>query len=80
MKTAISLPDKLYFKAEKTAQSMGISRRQLYAKALEEYIQHHQNYKIIEKLNSIHGNFKQQEYKNTSDVNLETIRNLTKND
>ena len=35
MKTAISLPDRLYEEAEKTAQSMGIPRSQLFAKALK---------------------------------------------
>ena len=41
MKTAVSLPERLYKDAEKAAKSMGIPRSQLFAKALEEYISHH---------------------------------------
>ena len=37
MKTAVSLPDRLYEEAEKTAQAIGIPRSQLFAKALEEF-------------------------------------------
>ena len=49
MKTAISLPDTLYEDAEKTAKSMGIPRSQLFAKALEEFINHHKKESITEK-------------------------------
>jgi len=38
METAISLPDALLEKAEKTAHSMGIPRGQFLAIAVEEYI------------------------------------------
>jgi metal-responsive CopG/Arc/MetJ family transcriptional regulator len=53
MKTAISLPDTLYEEAEKTAKSMGIPRSQLFAKALEEFINHHKRENITEKYNEI---------------------------
>ncbi|MDR2717540.1 MAG: hypothetical protein LBB89_05695 [Treponema sp.] len=38
MKTAISLPDMVYFEAEKTAQNLGISRSALFLNALTEYL------------------------------------------
>jgi hypothetical protein len=57
MKTAISLPDSLYEAAEKTAQSMGLPRSQLFAKALEEFIQHHNSERITEKLNDVYSHF-----------------------
>ncbi|MBF6592857.1 MAG: hypothetical protein IVW51_00240 [Thermaceae bacterium] len=41
MKTAISLPDKTFEEGEKLAQQLRISRSELYAKALEEYIRKH---------------------------------------
>ena len=53
MKTAISLPDHLYFEAEKTAQSLGIPRSQLFAKALEEFIASHKR-EITVRLNSVY--------------------------
>jgi metal-responsive CopG/Arc/MetJ family transcriptional regulator len=37
MKTAISLPDTLYEKAEQTASYMGIPRSQLFAMALKRF-------------------------------------------
>jgi metal-responsive CopG/Arc/MetJ family transcriptional regulator len=55
MKTAISLPEKLFKLAEKTASKLGIPRSQLFARALEEYIQHHRNEYITEKLNEIYS-------------------------
>jgi predicted DNA-binding protein (UPF0251 family) len=38
MKTAISLPDVIYFEAEETARNLGISRSALYLNALSEYL------------------------------------------
>ncbi|MDO8336844.1 MAG: hypothetical protein Q7T15_01150 [Microcella sp.] len=38
MKTAISLPDELFTRAERAAASRGISRSQLYASAVARYL------------------------------------------
>lgn len=38
MKTAISLPDELFARAERAAASRGISRSQLYATAVARYL------------------------------------------
>ena len=38
VKTAISLPDELFRQAELLAKRLGIPRSQLYARALEEYL------------------------------------------
>jgi metal-responsive CopG/Arc/MetJ family transcriptional regulator len=79
MKTAISLPDTLYNDAEKIAKDMGIPRSQLFAKALEEFINHHKKDRITEKINSIY----KKELSGGDrivDVNLESLRELTKND
>lgn len=38
MKTAISLSDSLFYRAEAAAQQRGVSRSQLYAQALERYL------------------------------------------
>jgi metal-responsive CopG/Arc/MetJ family transcriptional regulator len=38
MKTAISLPDVLFRRAERTAKRLGISRSELYARALGEFL------------------------------------------
>ena len=39
MKTAISIPDSIFKEAEKAAKRLGLSRSELYARAVAEYIQ-----------------------------------------
>jgi len=80
MKTAISLPDQLYEEAEKTAQSLGIPRSQLFAKALEEFIAFHKRENITERLNRVYGRTDAIEFTEVTNVGIESIRNLTKND
>ena len=41
MKTAISIPDPLFKEAERLTKRLRIPRSQLYARALEDYIQRH---------------------------------------
>ena len=78
MKTAVSLPERLYKDAEKAAKSLGIPRSQLFAKALEEYISHHKRDRVTEKLNEIYKNSTIET--NIEEASLESIRELTKND
>jgi len=54
MKTAISIPDSIFKAAEKLAHRLGISRSELYANAVAEYIQEHQNDKLTKKLDEIY--------------------------
>ncbi len=55
MKTAISLPDVLFDQAEKLAVRLGLSRSQLYARALESFVERHDGKSITEKLNEIYA-------------------------
>ena len=80
MKTAISLPDRLYDEAEKTARSMGIPRSQLFAKALEEFIERHKRENVTERLNRVYSKVDRNELVDTSSVGLESLRGLTRND
>ena len=80
MKTAISLPDRLYEEAEKTAEIMGLPRSQLFAKALEEFIEHHKRENITEKLNNIYSHLNEKSDMLSDNVGIESMRNLTKND
>jgi len=80
MKTAISLPDSLYEAAEKTAKIMGLPRSQLFAKALEEFISHHNKENITNKYNEVYSQIKGNDFKNTETVNLHNLRELTQND
>jgi metal-responsive CopG/Arc/MetJ family transcriptional regulator len=80
MKTAISLPDTLYEDAEKTAKSMGIPRSQLFAKALEEFINHHKKESITEKYNEIYSQISSEDVSKIESVSIMNLRELTKND
>jgi metal-responsive CopG/Arc/MetJ family transcriptional regulator len=80
MKTAISLPDRLYEDAEETAKSLGIPRSQLYAKAIEEFINSHKKDKITEQLNEVYNESYDLSESMISIASLESIRELTKND
>jgi metal-responsive CopG/Arc/MetJ family transcriptional regulator len=80
MKTAISLSNSLFEKAEKTARYMGINRSRLFAIALEDYIDRHNGDTITKKLNAVYEKINPDEFKQNLDVGLESLRNLTKND
>jgi metal-responsive CopG/Arc/MetJ family transcriptional regulator len=55
MKTAISLPDDLFQSADALARRLGISRSQLFATALAEYLAKHRTRKITDRLNAVYG-------------------------
>ncbi len=80
MKTAISIPDDLFISAENTAKKLGIPRSQLFAKALEEFIQNHSKEKITEKLNEVYSNSVNKEDNSFSNVSITNLRNSLKND
>jgi len=84
MKTAISLPDTVYFKAEETAHNMGISRSALYLNALTEYLKKNNRKNITQKLNEVYADASSDDYykefEPISNSALESIRELTKND
>jgi len=80
MKTAVSLPDQLYEEAERTAQNLGIPRSQLFAKALEEFIASHKRENVTERLNRVYSNISKNEFEGISNIGIESIRNLTKDD
>ena len=81
MKTAISLPDALFENAEETAKAMGIPRSQLFAKALEEFIDHHKKELITDQLDIVYGRLINAENGDKAkEVSLDSLRELTKND
>jgi metal-responsive CopG/Arc/MetJ family transcriptional regulator len=80
MKTAISLSDSLYEKAQEMALYMGIPRSKLFAMALEEFIVKYNEKMITEKINEVYEKIDQKEFEPYLNAGLETIRNLTKND
>lgn len=55
MKTAISLPDALFEKAERLAAKLGINRSQLFARALEAFIERYDNEATTDRLNQVYS-------------------------
>jgi len=55
MKTAISIPDQIFTAAEQTAKRLGISRSELYASAVRDYVESHMAEAVTEKLNQVYS-------------------------
>lgn len=55
MKTAISLPDELFDEADEVAARIGMSRSQLYATALAEYLAKLRTGSVTARLNAVHA-------------------------
>ncbi len=56
VKTAISIDEALFREAETWAGKLEISRSQLFARAVEEYIRERENEELLRKLNEAHAN------------------------
>ncbi|MEO8593681.1 MAG: hypothetical protein ABI759_10180 [Candidatus Solibacter sp.] len=54
MKTAVSLPDDLFRLAEATARRLRVSRSELYAKAISEYLKLKDQSAITERLDDLY--------------------------
>jgi metal-responsive CopG/Arc/MetJ family transcriptional regulator len=55
MKTAISLPDDLFESADALAKRLGVSRSELYATAVAEFLAKHQHAKVTARLDQVSG-------------------------
>lgn len=54
MKTAISIPDKIFEAAERAASKLGMSRSELYVNAVREYVDRYGREDVTEKLNEVY--------------------------
>ncbi len=55
MKTAISIPDDLYRAAERAAKRLGLSRSELYRRAIGAFLEHHNDKLVTEALNEVYA-------------------------
>jgi hypothetical protein len=55
MKTAVSLPDDLFRMAEAAARKLRMSRSQLYATAIAEFLERRKTSRITERLNKVYS-------------------------
>jgi metal-responsive CopG/Arc/MetJ family transcriptional regulator len=54
MKTAISIPDKTFRKADRLARRMGVSRSELYARAVATFVETYDSDAIQKALNDVY--------------------------
>jgi len=55
MKTAISLPDELFSAADSLAERLGVSRSELYATALAEFVARYSENEITSRLDDLYA-------------------------
>jgi metal-responsive CopG/Arc/MetJ family transcriptional regulator len=55
MKTAISIPDALFEKAEQAAKELSLSRSELYARAIETFLRSLAQQDVTERLNQVYA-------------------------
>ncbi len=53
--TAISLPDELFASADALAMRLGVSRSELYATAVAEYVAKHRSEEVTARLNAVYA-------------------------
>ncbi len=55
MKTAISLPDALFKSGDTLAKRLGVSRSELYARALADFVAKHKANQFTQRLNAVYA-------------------------
>jgi len=55
MKTAISIPDPVFKTADRLAKRLGLSRSELYVRAISSYVEMHKGQKVTDLLNEVYG-------------------------
>ena len=73
MKTAISIPDKLFLAADQYAKKHGFSRSNLYAKAVAEFLEQHPADHITQQLNEIYPTEPSKLSQNISTMQFDSI-------
>jgi len=57
VKTAISLPEPLFERADAFARQQKMSRSQLFARAVEEFLRRHESQALLEALNRVYEDY-----------------------
>lgn len=55
VKTAVSMDEALFREAEEWAGKLGVSRSQLFARAVAEYVRERENEELLRRLNEAHA-------------------------
>ncbi len=77
MKTAISIPDEIYFAADHLAKRLGMSRSEFYSKAVSNFITAHQNEAVTKSLDKI---YEKESSSIDPFINLIQLRSISRED
>ncbi len=77
MKTAISIPDEIYFAADHLAKRLGMSRSEFYSKAVSNFITAHQNEAVTKSLDEI---YEKESSSIDPFINLIQLRSISRED
>jgi metal-responsive CopG/Arc/MetJ family transcriptional regulator len=55
MRTTVSIPDELFRQADAAARRLRLSRSELYAKAISEFLKRQQGDEVTERLNEVYS-------------------------
>lgn len=75
MKVAVSIPDRIFRAAERISKRKRMSRSQLYAQALEAYVQSESGDEITEQLNRVYSKISSELEPGLERAALEILRN-----
>ena len=76
MKTAISIRDEIFAAAERTARALGMSRSELYTRAVDEFVARHSGEQVTDRLNAVYDD---DEAASALDARLEALQFLSLN-
>lgn len=74
MKTAISLSDVLYRRGERFAEERSLSRSELYARALRDYLDRHESQDVTRRLNEVYAEEDSSLDANVAELGFESLR------
>ncbi|MCY4484653.1 MAG: ChpI protein [Spirochaetaceae bacterium] len=80
MKTAVSLPDHLFRRADEVAGELQIPRSRLFAMALQQFLNNYRQQDVTERLNAVYRDLPARQPHGIMDTGLESLRNLTRDD
>ena len=80
MKTAVSLPDHLFRRADEVAGELQIPRSRLFAMALEQFLDTYRQQDVTERLNAVYRDLPPREAQGVMETGLESLRTLTRDD
>lgn len=72
MKISVSIPDDVFAAAERTAETLGLSRSALYARAVGEFVDRHDDGRVTELLDAVYA-----EQESTLDPHVAAIQFLS---